>query len=115
MKPITADDLKCDCGCGQAKVEPELLEKLNRLQELMGEPLTIVDGYRCPEYNDRFPGYADSGHKLGTDVDILVKGQYYRHKLLKYVTRLFPVVTLTPRKFHLSIRKDWPQGICHIS
>lgn len=115
MKPITRDDLRCDCGCGRAEVKQELIDKLNELQNLIGERLTIVDGYRCPEWNDRYPGYSDSGHKNGTDVDILVVGQYYRHKILKYVTRLFPVVTLTPRIFHLSIREDWPQGICHIS
>ena len=107
--------LKCDCGCDRQECTKELMSSLTELASCMEERITIVTGFICPEYCDRFPGYADSGHKLGTDVDILVVGQYYRHKILKYVTTIFPVVTLTPRIFHLSVRSDWPQNICHIS
>ena len=113
--PFDINSLVCDCGCGQMKCTNELITALTILQMRMQERITIVRGYVCPEHNNRFPGYADSGHPKGWDADILVVGQFYRHKILKYVMDIFPVVTLTPRIFHLSVRPDWPQGICHIS
>jgi len=104
----------CECG-KRGEVVPELIEALIALGMRMGEGLTIARCFVCSECLHRYEGYADSGHDKGTDVDLVVVGQYYRHKMLKHVAYLFPVISITPRIFHLSVRKDWPQNICLIS
>lgn len=104
----------CECG-KEGKVERELVEALVALAKRMGEGLTVRRCFVCAECLRRFEGYADSGHDQGTDVDLSVVGQYYRHKMLKHVAYLFPVISITPRVFHLSVRKDWPQQIALIT
>lgn len=104
----------CECG-KRGEVMPELIEALIALQGRMKQGLTIARCYVCPECLHRFEGYADSGHDMGTDVDLVVVGQYYRHQMLLHIAYLFPVISITPRLFHLSVRKDWPQGVAFIS
>lgn len=104
----------CDCGAVGA-VHPDLVRALEGLRQRMCESLTVARCFVCSECLHRFEGYGDSGHDKGTDVDLVVVGQYYRHKLLKHVAYLFPVISITPRIFHLSVRSDWPQFIALVS
>ena len=104
----------CECGA-VGVVDPRLLEGLEALRRRMDEGLTVSRCYVCPECLRRYEGYFDSGHDKGTDVDLVVVGQYYRHKMLKHIAYLFPVISLTPRIFHLSVRADWPQNACLMS
>lgn len=98
----------CECGkCGVP--DPGLIIATCELEKLMGIKLDIIRGWVCKECNRMQEGGGESGHVLGTDVDIAVYGQYYRHKALRFVSGLFPVMSLGPRVFHLSVRKDWPQ------
>lgn len=104
----------CDCGA-VGDVDAGLVEALRALKIRMGQGLTVARCYICSKCLHRFEGYNDSGHDKGTDVDLVVVGQYYRHEMLKHIAYLFPVISLTPRIFHLSVRKDWPQGACLMS
>lgn len=104
----------CECG-KMGSVELELESKVFELEKEMGIPLDIVRGWMCKKCNVTTEGGAESGHVGGTDVDIAVYGQYYRHRALRYVSGLFPVMSLGPRVFHLSVRKDWPQLIAFIT
>jgi uncharacterized protein YcbK (DUF882 family) len=47
-----------------------LLRVLEQLREVVGRPLAIVSGYRCPEHNAAVGGKPASQHLLGTAVDI---------------------------------------------
>lgn len=120
---MTSEDVKwlnglrlTECECGRkGEVSPKLGEALIALKIRMDEGLTVSRCYVCPECLHRYEGYGDSGHDKGTDVDLVVIGQYYRHKMLKHIAYLFPVISLTPRHFHLSVRADWPQDVCLMS
>lgn len=52
------------------RVSPELVQKLERLRAIVGKPLYIVSGFRCPWWNTRVGGAPRSQHKLGTAADI---------------------------------------------
>jgi len=103
----------CECGA-KGVLENELLEKLCKLEDAVGERLAFGRGFVCKSCTMVNDGYGDSGHPHGTDVDVSVYGQYFRHSILKYVAWIFPVITVGPRTFHLSVRKDWPQGVVQI-
>ena len=46
---IKKEDLSCPC-CGRAIVSPILIEKLNKIEDLYGNSIRIVSGYKCPDF-----------------------------------------------------------------
>lgn len=51
-------------------VSPELVTRLERLRAIVGKPLKIVSGYRCPWWNAKVGGAKASQHMKGTAADI---------------------------------------------
>ena len=47
-----------------------LMDKLNELRGLVGYPIYVTSGYRCPEWNSECGGVDNSQHVLGTAADI---------------------------------------------
>lgn len=70
---FTLAEFACRC-CGAAKIDPELVRKLQQLRDRIGKPITITSGYRCPAHNKAVGGAANSQHLYGTAADIVVKG-----------------------------------------
>jgi len=66
---FTVDEFRCPC-CGIAIVTLPLLRLLERLRDLVGEPLIITSGYRCPKHNAEVGGAPDSLHMAGCAADI---------------------------------------------
>jgi len=70
------DEFRCR-HCGQLPAEgmtPALITKLEQLRVLIGQPLIITSGYRCPTHNRAVGGAAKSQHVLGTAADISARG-----------------------------------------
>lgn len=60
---------------------PEIIENLRktaqmleRVRTLLGQPITISSGYRCPALNAAVGGVPDSAHLYGQAADILCPG-----------------------------------------
>ena len=47
---------------------------LQDIRDIIGKPMTISSGVRCPELNKKVGGTADSRHQKGLAADIQVKG-----------------------------------------
>lgn len=45
-----------------------------RVREIVGRPMTITSGYRCPDLNKAVGGAISSQHKLGEAIDFVCKG-----------------------------------------
>ena len=61
---------KC-CGKGADKINPKLIELLEKLRwNIGGYPLYINSGYRCEKHNKEVGGVANSQHCLGNAADI---------------------------------------------
>lgn len=61
----------CDCGIDTAqKVNPILLQKLDKLREMIGGPVEISCAYRCPSHNDEEGGEVNSQHLYGNAADV---------------------------------------------
>lgn len=43
-------ELACRC-CGKLQINPELVTKLEALRQLVGKPVLVNSGYRCPAHN----------------------------------------------------------------
>ena len=70
---FTQREFTCKCGCGQTKVNMELVIKLEELRKQLGLPIIITSGYRCPKHNKEVGGVEDSQHLYGNAADIKVK------------------------------------------
>ncbi len=73
-KYFTRDEFACNCGCGFATVDAELLQLVTVVREHFNAPVTINSGCRCEEYNAKIGGANNSKHKQGIAADIVVKG-----------------------------------------
>jgi hypothetical protein len=72
-KHFDSKEFACKC-CGRTKINIELIIALEKLRELVGRPIIITSGYRCPKHNKEVGGVEHSQHTLGNAVDIKVKG-----------------------------------------
>ena len=66
---FTSSELECP-HCHACIVQPELVLLLERIRRIVGKPLPIIDGYRCPTHNYAVGGAADSQHMYGTAADL---------------------------------------------
>lgn len=57
--------------CGRCRIDPHLVEHLEQLRALVGRPLHVVSGYRCPEHNRAVGGAKHSQHLTGRAVDLV--------------------------------------------
>lgn len=62
------------CKCGKCKtvciINPELIERLDRVRECYEMPIRITSGFRCKEHNAKVGGSPTSRHIHGDAADI---------------------------------------------
>jgi Peptidase M15 len=66
-------EFACHC-CGQLKLDPRLIEALEKLRGLAGKPIVVHDGYRCPTHNQEVGGVTNSEHTQGMASDVEIPG-----------------------------------------
>lgn len=80
MGDLTANfsrkEFACKCGCGFDSVNPALVAGLQALRDLVGRPITVTSGCRCPKHNasPKVGGAKNSQHLLGNAADIVISG-----------------------------------------
>lgn len=67
-------EFECHDGSHLVKIDPLLIELLQKLRDKLGKPITVTSGYRTPEYNRKIGGSPNSQHLLGKAADIKVAG-----------------------------------------
>jgi zinc D-Ala-D-Ala carboxypeptidase len=66
---FTAHELACP-HCGVCVARDFLISRLERLRAIVGRPIPIVSGYRCPVHNLAAGGATNSQHMYGAASDI---------------------------------------------
>lgn len=74
-------ELRCKCGCGQLQTDKDFLNKLSKLRELCGFPLTVTSYFRCCNHPEEASKAVPGWHNKGMAIDI-VKPQGIRGYLL---------------------------------
>lgn len=67
-------EFECHDGNHQVKIDPELIERLQKLRDYVKKPIQINSGYRTEEYNRKIGGVGGSQHVEGKASDIVIKG-----------------------------------------
>ena len=69
-----SSEFACKCGCGGmndgAGVDPRLVEVLECIRGILGVPLVLSCGYRCPTHNAEVGGVWNSQHVYGKAADV---------------------------------------------
>jgi len=73
LKYFTEKEFACKCGCGENKMQPTFLWKLEQARGLAGIPFNITSGYRCSKHNKEVGGKPSSDHLTGRAVDVMAK------------------------------------------
>lgn len=76
LKYFKKTEFDCRCGCGQNKMQPDFLKKLDDLRERLDFPLIVTSGYRCPSHNMAVSTTGGEGapHTTGRAVDFSIMG-----------------------------------------
>ena len=73
-KNFKLKEFQCKDGSQLVKVDSQLLNRLQRLRDLVGKPIIITSGYRTISHNKKVGGSKNSLHLQGKAADIKVNG-----------------------------------------
>lgn len=80
-------EFTCKCGCGETKMNPTFMRRLQTLRDAVGFALPVTSGYRCPDHPAEAAKDTPGAHTRGCAVDLGVdRGRAY--EVLKAATRL---------------------------
>jgi len=94
-------------GCGDVRLDTELLAVLELVRQVTGKPVTITSGYRSPAHNKAVGGAPRSKHILGIAADITVEG-YTPREVYDLLDKTFPNyygIGLYSGWVHIDVRK----------
>lgn len=98
-----ANEFRCKC-CGELRIDMELIIKLEELRALVGRPIIVLSGYRCPEHNKEVGGADNSQHLYGKAADIKVQGVGMHELARKARQAGFSFVKLYSGWVHVDVR-----------
>ena len=105
-------EFECKCGCGQLKIDPELIEMLYAARLHAGIPFVVTSGYRCPAHNGHVGGVSGSAHTTGKAADIRANSMVARMKVLDAMLRSgFPRVGIAREFVHVDLDWEKPLGV----
>ena len=69
-KNFTRDEFECQCKkCDAQMIDQELVDKLQRIRDVLGVKLKVTSGYRCITHNAKVHGSSHSKHLYGFAAD----------------------------------------------
>lgn len=114
---FSSDELDCRCNritCTHTTIDMDLVDALEEFRLLVGKPVAIRSGYRCPAHNADEGGKLHGKHPLGQAADLIVvgfTGIQLRNKAL-LVPRLkkggIGIYARYPNMIHVDVRTDGP-------
>ena len=87
-------EIMCPCSCGADKISSVLIEKLQKVRNIIGLPIIITSGVRCEFYNASIKASMNSSHipdgyGIGNAVDIACTTSKYRYELIQVAQKFF--------------------------
>jgi len=113
--------IMCPCGCGANKISSVLIEKLQKVRNIIGLPIIITSGVRCEFYNASLKNssinssHIPDSYGLGQAVDISCTTSKYRYELVQVVQKFFNRIGISGGSYggfvHLDVDKEKVQEV----
>lgn len=71
---FTVKEFACSDGSDEIRIDPKLVDYLEKIRAHFGKPVRITSGYRSPAYNAKVGGVKNSYHMKGMAADIVIDG-----------------------------------------
>ncbi len=108
MKYFDKSEFNCQYT-GENEMNPEFLEKLDKLRETCGFPFVITSGYRSPDHPIEAAKDSPGTHTQGIAADIAVSSAARRYTLINYAFQQgFTGIGVASGFIHLDIRNTAP-------
>ena len=118
---FTIKEFDCRCEqeyCPARPIVPhaDLIRRLDQLRAVLGRPVVITSGIRCPEWNFRKGGKPDSTHLTGMAADLSCPDSSQRWRMLKAAMDmdLFVRVGVGDTFIHVDVDPDKPQRVAGV-
>jgi zinc D-Ala-D-Ala carboxypeptidase len=99
---FTPDEMRCK-GSGECRMDPEFMDRLQRVRRAYGQPMRVTSGYRSPTYNAKISGTGiDGPHTTGRAADISVSGDDAYHLVRIAMDQGFTGIGVSQRGPHES-------------
>jgi uncharacterized protein YcbK (DUF882 family) len=113
-------EIVCPCSCGADKISPVLIEKLQKVRNIIGRPIIITSGVRCEFYNISIKASMNSSHipdsyGMGNAVDIACATSTDRYELIQVAQKFFNRIGISEGSYggfvHLDVDKSKVQEV----
>lgn len=96
--------------CQTVHVDPGLTYLLEKARELLGRPIVIHSGFRCPNHNAAVGGTPQSAHLTGEAADIVCAFSADRYDLLRtFLTLGVTRIGIGAGFIHVDVSMTLPQ------
>lgn len=119
-KNFSSLEVMCPCGCGANKISFVLIEKLQKVRNIIGRPVIITSGVRCEFYNASIKASMNSSHipddhGIGHAVDIACLNSKYRYELVQVAQKFFNRIGISGGSYggfvHLDVDRSKVQEV----
>ena len=113
-------EVQCPCGCGANLINPFLVEKLQKVRNIIGRPIVITSGVRCEFYNTSIKASMNSSHipdsyGMGNAVDIACTNSKDRYELVELSQKFFNRIGISGGSYggfvHLDVDRSKVQEV----
>ena len=113
-------EVQCPCGCGANKISSILIEKLQKVRNIIGRPIIITSGVRCGFYNTSIKASMNSSHipdsyGMGNAVDIACTNSKDRYELVELSQKFFNRIGISGGSYrgfvHLDVDRSKVQEV----
>ena len=114
-------EVQCPCGCGANKISSILIEKLQKVRNIIGKPMIITSGVRREFYNASIKNASiNSSHipddfGVGNAVDIACVNSKDRYELIQVAQKFFNRIGISGGSYggfvHLDVDRSKVQEV----
>ena len=113
-------EVQCPCGCGANKISSVLIEKLQKVRNIIGTSIIITSGVRCEFYNASIKASISSSHVpddsgIGNAVDIACTNSKERYELVEVAQKFFQRIGISGGSYggfiHLDVDRSKTQEV----
>ena len=108
---FSRSEFACRCGCGFDTADWALVQGLQELRDITGQPVYVNSGCRCPAHNASIGGSPKSQHMRGRAADVVVEN--YNPAQVADIAERIPVfrrggIGIYGSFVHLDTRRNGP-------